>query len=190
MSFDKFPIAFHEQKLEVIMATLDEVRSWIKELDTDTFGTKKEIKCLPEILGPDERIFGLTSGLMDGNTWLITLTNERIIFLDKGFLFGLKQIETPLEKVNSIEHKTGLVFGEIAIWDGSSKMVIKNVIKTTVKPFIKAVNEQIRTFKQNNHQSENCVDLSHQLEKLAKLKKDGVLTDSEFQEQKRKLLAA
>lgn len=43
----------------------------VKDLgkDVDTFGTKKEINYLPEILANDEKILYLTSGSLNGNTW-------------------------------------------------------------------------------------------------------------------------
>ena len=123
------------------MPTLEEVQAQIMLLgEVDTFGTKKEIRYLPEILSNDETILSLTSGLMDGNTWLIVCTERRVIFLDKGMIYGLKQRETPLEKINSVEQKTGMIFGSIGIWDGAAHMKIKNVMKKTVKPFVEAVN--------------------------------------------------
>ena len=131
------------------MPTLEEVKKMVSDLgkELDTFGTKKEINYLPQILSEDEKIIYLTSGLMNNNTWLITCTNKRVIFLDKGMIYGLKQCETPLEKINSIEQKTGLIFGEMSIWDGASKMTIKNVMKKTVKPFVDAVNKAIENKK-------------------------------------------
>ena len=57
----------------------------------DQFFTKKELKHLPEILREGEQLLAFTSGIMDGNTWLISLTDRRIIFLDKGMIWGLKQ---------------------------------------------------------------------------------------------------
>lgn len=174
------------------MATLEDVKAQIKELKyADTFGTKKEIKYLPEILRKGERIHGITSGFMDGNTWLIALTNERVIFLDKGFIYGLKQVETPLDKINSIEQSIGLIFGEISIWDGSSKMMIKNIIKKSVKPFVNAINEQMKKLKNNNSLSEaHELDIASQLERLGELRAKGILTPEEFEQQKIKILAA
>ena len=59
----------------------------LKQLPTfNMFGTKKEVSYLPEILNPDERVLGLISGFLDGNTWIIALTDRRVIFLDKGML--------------------------------------------------------------------------------------------------------
>ncbi|EPS49988.1 hypothetical protein CFSAN002368_16300 [Clostridium botulinum A1 str. CFSAN002368] len=74
------------------MPTLNQIQQQMKEVNvTDTFGTKKEIKFLPEVLREDEEIKYMTSGFLDGNTWLVTCTNKRVIFLDKGMIFGLKQ---------------------------------------------------------------------------------------------------
>ena len=59
------------------MPTLEEVQQQIKALaSVDTFGTKKEIKYLPDILADDEAVLALTSGLMDGNTWLVVCTGK------------------------------------------------------------------------------------------------------------------
>ena len=67
-----------------------EIRAQIDALgETDTFGTKKEIKYLPDVMDPDdETIMAITSGFMDGNTWLVVCTNRRILFIDKGLIFG------------------------------------------------------------------------------------------------------
>lgn len=79
--------------------TYEEILSRMKELgNIDTFGTKKEIKELPNIMYQGETIEYMMSGLLNGNTWLITCTNKRVLFLDKGMFFGCKQLEIPLEK--------------------------------------------------------------------------------------------
>ena len=99
------------------MATLDEVKKQIKEYkykaNADYFDTLawREIRRLPNILREKEKIFALTSGMLKSNTWfdyawLITLTNERIVFLDMGWFWfdGLTQVEIPLDKVDSIQY--------------------------------------------------------------------------------------
>ena len=52
--------------------------------EIDSFGTRKEIAHLAEIIAPGEKISALTSGLMNGNTWLVTCTDRRVILLTKG----------------------------------------------------------------------------------------------------------
>ena len=176
------------------MATLDEVQEQVAALGfTDTFGTKKEIKFLPEVLRGSESIKGLTSGFMGGNTWLIVCTEKRIIFLDKGMLYGLKQKDTPLEKINSIEHKIGMIFGKITIRDAASEMTIEHIEKTAVAPFLETVNSAIEALKSSANApppaGNEHVDVASQLGKLADLRDKGVLTEEEFQGQKKKLLS-
>ena len=172
------------------MPSLEEIREQIRGLGwADTFGTKKEIKSLPEILSGDETVLGLTSGLMDGKTWLVVLTHKRVIFLDKGMIYGLKRAETPLNKINSIESKTGLIFGQIAIWDGAAKSTIKNVAKGSIGPFVKALNKAMDDLKPSGGEAQSGDnDLAGQLAKLAGLKDSGVLTEEEFQRAKERLI--
>ena len=83
------------------MKSLDEIQLMLKECGATYFwGTKKEVKELPNIIQDDEVITYATSGMLNGNTWLVISTNKRLIFLDKGMIFGLKQIEIPLGKIN------------------------------------------------------------------------------------------
>jgi len=176
------------------MPTLNEIQQQIKALgDVDTFGTKKEIRYLPDVLANDETVLALTSGLMDGNTWLIVCTEKRVVFLDKGMIYGLKQRETPLERINSIEQKTGMIFGSIGIWDGAALMEIKNVMKKSVRPFVETVNRARDVLKSAKRSVQRPIalssdDIASQLERLAGLRDRGILTDGEFQTQKDKIL--
>ena len=178
------------------MPTHEEIRRQIKALgEVYTFGAKKEIKYLPEILAEDETVLALTSGFMDGNTWLIVCTEKRVVFLDKGMIYGLKQRETPVERINSIEQTTGILFGSIAIWDGASRMQIKKVVKKTVKPFVEAVNRARDAIKTSERRyrtpaADSSVDVASQLERLAAQRDRGILTEDEFQNQKRKILGS
>jgi hypothetical protein len=74
----------------------------VKVTGDDQFFTRKELEHLPEILSDGERVLAFASGLMDGNTWLIALTDRRIVFLDKGIFYGLKQATIDLDKVNAV----------------------------------------------------------------------------------------
>ena len=163
------------------MPTLEEVQAQIKLLgEVDTFGTKKEVRYLPDILANDETILSLTSGFMDGNTWPIVCTERRVIFLDKGMIYALKQRETPLDKINSVEQKTSMMYGSIGIWDGATRMEIKNVMKKTVKPFVEAVNRAREALKvAEKHEQPSSAnkgsDITSQLGRLADLREREIL---------------
>lgn len=161
-----------------------------KAAGNDQFFTKKELNHLPQILGDGEQILAFTSGFMDSNTWLITLTDRRIIFLDKGLLYGLKQTTIDLDKVNAISGETGFVFGKIIIEDGAREREIKNVWKKTVVQFTNKVRDAIEARRRPQHAAAPTAnDLISKLERLAVLKEKGLLTQQEFDSQKSKLLA-
>jgi len=169
------------------MPTLEELKQQAKDLKIkNSWLTKKEFKYLPKILAADEALKAFASGFMNRNTWLIVVTNKRVIFLDRGLLYGLKQVDIPLTKINSIVKNNGLVFGEINIWDGASKTNIRNIPKEDATNFVNAVNEAIDSLQHNN--INNSSSLSDELLKLAELKERGILTEEEFNKKKTELL--
>lgn len=162
-----------------------------QKVGDDQFFTKKELNFLPDVLQDGEQVIAFSSGLMDGNTWLITLTDRRIIFLDKGMIFGLKQTSIPLEKVNAVSGSTGILFGEISITDGATIRKISNVWKKTVRNFTNLVEEQLAVNSKTKRggdvvQPDGIVE---KLEKLAALRDKGILTNEEFEDQKKKILS-
>jgi len=154
------------------------------------FGTKKEFFHLPKILNASEQPLAIASGMMDGNTWLITLTNHRIIFLDKGMIFGVKQVDVNLKNVVSVGGKTGVLLGEISISTSGQNYTIKNVQKGTVVPFTNLINATCNALDEKPRSAENSspTDVVSQLERLAALKEKGILSDEEFQQQKQRIL--
>ena len=120
---------------------LADIQQQIKSLGyIHTFFTRKEVKYLPEIMDEDEVIKGMASGLEGVTTWLIVCTNRRILFLDKGMIFGLKQKEIPLDSISAVTHKTGIIFGAVEITAaGLSGMYIGQIEKKSVAKFAKSV---------------------------------------------------
>lgn len=163
-----------------------------REIGDDQFFTKKELRHLPSVLADGEQVLAFSSGLMGGNTWLITLTDRRIIFLDKGLIYGLKQVSIDLDKVNAVSAETGILFGKILIQDGATQRMIESVLKRTVVAFTNKVRDAIEARKRPiaAAPSTGADDIVSRLERLAALRENGVLTDQEFAEQKKKLLAS
>ena len=174
-------------------ATASSVEAQIKALgDFHQWFTRREIQHLPEVLSPGETIRALTSGVYEGKTWLITVTDQRLLFLDKGMLYGLKQVELPLRHISSISHTTGLMFGELQIATGSGKSIVKSIPKAEVAKISSIVSSLIRAAHSPSAppaSSTAPVDVSAQLERMASLMERGVLTPQEFAVQKAKLLA-
>jgi hypothetical protein len=170
------------------------------------FYTKKEIRYLPEVLAEGERILALTSGYMNTSTWLCVCTDRRVLFLDRGMFFGLRQVQMSLDRIQSIDSSYTIFFGSLRFWDGASSITIKMVLKSSIHPFVKTVQEAMDVYKrqmvydlansaQNAHhtaQSTGSItkpDMVAELERLGKLREAGHLSDAEFQQAKQKLLS-
>lgn len=157
------------------------------------FFTSKEIRFLPQILAENETIHGLTSGLYEGKTWIIVITDMRLLFLDKGMLYGLRQIDMPLSQISSISHKSGLFFGELQVSTASGAKCIGSIAKKDVLKLCSIISGLIHGSKKkpvSNEpiQASRPVDLTTQLEKLFILREKGALTEEEYALTKSKLL--
>lgn len=173
------------------MPTLAEVNRQIAACpDRYIFWTQKEIKMLPQILKKDERILAVTSGSMNNATWLAVCSNQRLIFLNCGMFYGLRQVQMPLDRIQSIDHSATVMFGSIRVWDGASAFTINMVLKKSITPFVRATEEAMFALRKAHakESTSSPADVATQLSKLAELKEKGHLTDAEFQLQKKKLL--
>ena len=166
----------------------------LKKLSNDDgFFTKKEFLHFPQIAMPGEAPIAVSSGKMDGKTWLIILTNQRVIFLDKGFFFGVKQVAVDLSTISSVGGQTKILFGQIIIAAGGHTYTVENVPKKNVIPFTNMVKQAMEDLRQGQASSARQTqatsnDPLEQLERLASLKEKGVITEEEFQAQKAKIL--
>ena len=132
-------------------ASRDELRRVWKaisdEMGDDQFFTTKELDHLPKMLDEYEQVLAFSSGLHKGNTWLIVLTGERILFLDKGMFFGIQTSSIELERVNNFDYKKGIMFGSISIGSNAETYEITNVWKKTVEPFTLKLREALKARK-------------------------------------------
>lgn len=173
------------------MPSLEQIKQQIAALPNKyIFYTGKEIRYLPNILAEGETILGLTSGFMDGKTWLALVTSQRVIFLNRGWLYGLQQVQVNLDRIVTIESEVGLLFGTIRVVDAGSAMTIGMVYKPSIAPFVKTVQQAMDAFRHaGSHATAARTDVISELERLAKLRAEGHVTDEEFAAAKRKLLA-
>ena len=156
--------------------------------DRYIFWTQKEVRALPEVLDADEQVKAITSGMKDNTTWLAVCTQRRLIFLNRGMVYGLRQVQFPLDRIQSIDHHFALVFGTIRVWDGASAFSMGMILRGSIIPFVRVVEEQMSLFKRQQTGQVGGNDVASQLVKLAGLKEKGYLTEDEFQQQKAKLL--
>lgn len=102
-----------------------------------------ELARMHEVLGPDEDLITYTTGQLGDNTWLVALTDRRILMLDNRLFTGMEQHFIELRHVNAITTNRGIVFGEIAIQDGATTRTITNVPKKAVNRFVNSARDAI-----------------------------------------------
>jgi hypothetical protein len=176
-------------------AKLEEVKTTIKNLKIDGisgFLGKKEINELPKILAANETLDHMIQGFYNNGNGILVSTDRRLIFIDKGLLYGVKVEDFPLDKISSIQYETGLLLGKVKIHSTSNVATIENVDKSAARKFSEFVRDKLSRPKEQAApvivQAAAQPSVIEQIEKLAQLKEKGILSDDEFAEQKKKLL--
>ncbi|WP_448606837.1 PH domain-containing protein [Paenimyroides ceti] len=171
---------------------LDEIKKQIQELklsSVSNFLGRREINELTSILAPTEIIDNLVQGIYNNGQGILVSTNRRLLFVDKGMLYGLKVEDFPLDKITSIQYQTGLLLGCIKIHTSGNIAKIENVEKASASSFAEFVRDKLSQPKEtHNSTTVSQPNVLDQLEKLGKLKENGILSEEEFNEQKKKLL--
>lgn len=182
-------------------------------IELDSFGTKKELGVLEDYLEPDEVVFALTSGYMKQtetsntfdfgvNTWLVTLTNQRFLFLDHAMLTSSVDTQSIRhDRVQAVSSSQGFLLGKIMVDLGSRVITIDNCQKPTVSVIASLANKWLNETQSQSPaapppvpppapsdtpSSESPLD---KLERAAKLHSIGALTDEEFGRLKEKILS-
>jgi Bacterial PH domain/Short C-terminal domain len=172
------------------MPSLEEIKLQINKIDkASKLLGRKEIKELPSILWEDESVEMLIQGIYGNNLGILVATNKRLIFVDKKII-GVKVEDFPYEKLTSIQYETGVLTGKLSIFASGNRANITNVSpKNLVRDFSEYVRSQISTDKNLGKLNiKNDDDTLAKLERLGELMKKGILTEEEFNSEKRKLL--
>lgn len=166
----------------------DEIERIAKEMGDHRFFTGKELRSLPKMLAHGEPVIAFVSGYMAKETWLVVLTDRRILMIDKNMFIGGEQISIALEKVSTVEAQTGLVFGDLRIEDSSNEHIVKNIMKHAAERFADKVREQMELRRVAPVAAAAPPDRYAQLERLDGLRKSGAVTEAEFEREKARLL--
>ena len=114
-------------------------------------GVGKELKHLHEVINKGENILGHTRGFYNKNTWLICITDRRVLFLDKGMIYGMKQAEIPLDNVSSVNYETGMLTGSVSVTAGGAEKKIGKMRKQDVKDISNLISEAAAKAKKKLH---------------------------------------
>ena len=147
---------------------------------------KTELKALPDILQDGEHVKYIVRGLYKNRNGVLVATTERIIFFDKGRIWGIQVEEFQYEDVTSVEYSTGIMSGEITIYVAGNTAKI-DYVAAGLKPFVDTVRRMMNERRKAPTLAPDEEFLA-KLERLAALKSANMLTDEEFRMAKAKLL--
>ena len=189
------------KKADTLQAAIDEInkdeqeksdviKQQLKDANVENlFGTKKEIKALPDIIDIDggEKILYAANAFIETHSILAVCTNKRVIFLDHGLIYGSKSTDIPLDMINGVSYSNGLMLGSISVTNGAITTQIENMQPYPAKKMAEIIKQAAADFKQTSVQSNSSNDLS-QLRELKQLLDDGVITEEEFTAKKKQIL--
>lgn len=179
------------------MPTKEQVIEKIKNLNgASRFFGKWEINELPKLLWENEEIMRLSDGFYNEGIGIVVATNRRIIFINKGLL-SCQVEDFAYDKISSIQCNKGMIMGTLVIYTTGNRACIDNMGKEDAQYFADYVRARISQENQSSQYTQtqvqsqtNTEDIVSQLERLAKLKEQGILSEEEFAQQKTKILNA
>ena len=151
---------------------------------------RREIAHLRNVLNPEERVVALAQGTYERLSSLIVLTDQRLIFLEKGILReSVKEFQ--LNAVSSMSLSKG--------WKGEALEFTVSGTKGSITQMLVGQGETLAAaYRQLRNASARSAapavpapagpDVLGQLEQLGKLRDAGVLTETEFESKKSELL--
>ena len=156
---------------------------------------KKALSVLANDLGLSEKVLRMAVGLLHTaalqQSGILALTNRRILFIHAG-LVQSQQVSVPLDAVTGVAISKGPVYSTVKTTGPQSNVIVGRITKADAESFA----SELRSLLSNRSQgltetlSPAGLDVAEQLERLAALRDQGVLTDVEFEAQKTKLLGS
>lgn len=180
---------------ETVLSTLDSLP------DGKRWKHRREWDYVTELLADQEKIIAVSKGIVETNSYLIVVTTQRLILLERRFLLGVREREIFRDAIQSVSHQVGVLFGSVTIKINDNKtdpssLILRRIEKRDVPRVVRALtvgaDEAIRIGKVDDAARSNGIykkaDAITQLERLASLRDRGVLTEEEFTDEKRVLL--
>lgn len=160
----------------------------------------RRLKGAERVLGGED-VLDAISGTVDGKSvgskdkklsGVLILTPTRLIFYQHGLMFGHVTEDYLLSRISTINLDSGLMGGTIKVVASGNDLIMKcGLTDQNPAEFVKNVKMQMAGGGQKPEPKNNgdqVVDVADQIQKLAALKEQGILTEEEFDAKKKQLL--
>lgn len=164
-----------------------------KQLGLSTFLSGGDLKVIASMISAGENIGVGSSVKHEGSGGHLVATDSRLIYASK-FMLSTKSEVFYYSKISHIEYKGGLLTGAIKLTIGRKVYEFDNLTKDVAKRIVNYVNDQInnptpkKQADSGTMENAKSGDSYAELEKLAKLKEQGIITEEEFTQKKKQIL--
>jgi hypothetical protein len=143
-----------------------------------------DFKKIRKALSGGEQPQRSVNAVHNGNYGKLVLTSERVLFLhNRRFSFSVE--EWPLDRIEAVSFKTGMLFGEIGVRTSGSQ--VSSFGEFDKKEDVRIMAEAIRAAVEAARGSKSA-DLADLIRRLKLLHDEGVLTEDEFERAKERYL--
>ena len=120
--------------------TKGEIKDVLKDLGlTHVYGYRLETRALPNILGMDEQLYGITSGVYQGKRWLAAVTGQHIYLISVNPVSKTEVKVINRGDVRDAAAKKCVLFAKITLELDGESIVLEHAAKASVPTFLWAV---------------------------------------------------
>ncbi len=137
------------------MVTEQSVRKQLKEIGFNQFGWgRREVRELPNILLPDEKIFECVNGIYEGGFALLVGTDTRVLLIDKKPLNFLTVEDLRFDMINEIDYNHRLFGAYISITSGDKNLRFRSYNQARLRKLITHVQHCMAESKKKQHSNQ------------------------------------
>jgi transitional endoplasmic reticulum ATPase len=98
-----------------------------------------ELRELPKLLQPGEDVIAVVQGFLLRKPGVLVATTDRLLFLDKGWLFGLHYEQFEYAHLNAVQYDGGLVWARITVVGSGGSAEINRAAGDAARAFCESV---------------------------------------------------
>jgi hypothetical protein len=154
------------------------------------FFGRKEVRHLHNVIRSSERVVELGQGNFDGKQGIIVLTSERLFFYEKSMMGTESMQEFALPAIQALSVSKKLTGERIEVAHSGTRAEITNMGHGQADIIVRAFHQLRRDATALSLQSDATArpDPMEQLQRLAQLREQGIITAEEFDRKKSELL--
>ncbi|MGC9538518.1 PH domain-containing protein [Streptomyces sp. UG1] len=160
---------------------------------SSSFGAKREIQKLPEVLWEGETVEMLATGVYGKGNGLLAMTNQRLVFYFHGVM-SQKVEDFPYNRISSVQWSGGMLMGTLTVFASGNKAEIKQVPKDQGKTLADLLRQKIvvggapAAPAPAAQAAPAAQDVASRLQTLDQLRAAGAITDEEYRDRRTKIL--